>query len=110
MTKSKKKKNIPPGPPWRVCRVVGYITACDPGILTTSDYPKEYDRVDLKVGMNLCGHCSDLPKVQLKAVGPDHIVVRCSGVTHRINTGDSLDTPRMGLSSAYSEATITLVE
>ena len=103
-----KKRNKSVGTPWTVCRVVGYITASDPGILSTTTLRKEYRRGELLVGMNLCDHCEDLPEVVVKSVRTDHIVVAYEGSVRRLNTGGSLQTPRIGLSYAYSEAHIEL--
>lgn len=103
-----KKRNKSVGTPWTVCRVVGHIMASDPGILSSTSLPKEYRREDLVVGMNLCEHCEDLPEVVVKSVRTDHIVVAYGGSVRRLDTGGSLQTPRIGLSYAYSEAHIEL--
>ncbi len=104
----KKKKNVATGPEWSVCRVSGYIVACDPGHQNLTPYPAEYKRKDLSVRMNLCSHCEHLPPVIVRAIEKDHIVINYFGCDHRLDTGKWLQTPRVGLSYAYSEAMISL--
>lgn len=94
---------------WTECKVCGYIVACDPGINNFSSYPKSFSRKELKIGMNLCAHEEHLPKVIVKKIADDHIVVRYFGKSYQLDIGQTLYTPRQGLSYAYSEAVITLI-
>ena len=92
---------------WKTCNVNGWITASDPGQLTSTPYHRAYRREEIRRGMNLT-HCEYLPEVRVAEVGPDFLVVAFSGRRHKILPGDHVDTPRKGLSYAYSEATIYL--
>lgn len=93
---------------WTKCHIDGYIVACDPGNNNLSYYPADYTRGELKVGMNLCAHDKDLPKVIVKKIADNSIVVRCSNSNHTITIGEEFYSPRKGLSYAYSEAIISL--
>lgn len=93
---------------WNVCLINGYITACDPGQLTTSSYNKRYTRQELSRKMNLTGYCEHLPKIVVCEIGDDFLTVSISGQRHKVHTGGHVDTPRKGLSYAYSEATLYL--
>lgn len=95
---------------WKICHVDGDITACDPGCLTTSVYTKIYQRKELKRGMNLTAYNEDLPPVKVREIGDDFLTVTFSGKQHKLTTGSRIQTPRKGLSYAYSEATIYLKE
>lgn len=94
---------------WEICKVNGYITAVDPGRLYTTGSCKEYKRGELRIGMNLCKYNSDLPTVILTAIAEDHIVISMEGKIARVELGKSVETPRHGLSYAYSDATIRLL-
>ena len=91
---------------WKVCNINGWVTACDPGRLTSTPYHKSYRREELSRGMNLTAYCEDLPDVKVREIGTDFLTVAFSGRQHKIPTGGHIDTPRKGLSYAYSEATI----
>lgn len=93
---------------WNVCQVNGYITASDPGRLNTSCSHKTYKRTELKRGMNLCAYDDDLPTVILKEIGEDCIVVNHDGGSHKVEIGKPVETPRKGLSYAWSDATISI--
>ena len=93
---------------WTICKVCGYVVACDPGIQNFSSYPRVIKRKDLKVGMNLCSHNEDLPVVTVRSIHEDHIVLNFFGSNHRLYAGDTIYTPHKGLSYAYSEANIKL--
>lgn len=100
MAKSKKT--------WKVCEVLGYITAVDPGRLTTSSSDKKYRRDELYKGMNLCGYDDDLPKVKVKVITDEYIIIDMEGVEKKVMAGKLACTPRHGLSYAYSDAIIRL--
>ena len=93
---------------WNVCQVNGYITASDPGRLTTSCSHKTYKKSELWRGMNLCGYDEDLPKVILKEIGEDYIVVNNEGCSCKVEIGKHVETPRKGLSYAWSDASISI--
>ncbi len=96
------------GVKWNICKVRGCVTAVDPGCLSSTPFPKDYQRKDVKVGMNLAHHESDLPAVVVRAVGEDYIKVYCQGQTATIYTGAFYRSPRKGLSYAYSDVDIKL--
>lgn len=93
---------------WNECRVAGTITACDPGRLTCSGSSRSYSRDELSVGMNLCAFDDNLPSAVVRSVGFDNITVRIEGRTYKVTTGGRVDSPRKGLSYAYSEVSIYL--
>lgn len=93
---------------WNVCQVNGYITASDPGLLNTSCSHKTHKKSELWIGMNLCAYDEYLPKVILKEIDDDYIVVNHEGGSHKVEIGKSVETPRKGLSYAWSDATISI--
>lgn len=93
---------------WNVCQVNGYITASDPGRLNTSCSHKTYKKSELWIGMNLCAYDEYLPKVILKEIDDDYIGVNHEGGSHKVEIGKSVETPRKGLSYAWSDATISI--
>lgn len=93
---------------WNVCQVNGYITASDPGRLNTSCSHKTHKKSELWIGMNLCAYDEYLPKVILKEIDDDYIVVNHEGGSHKVEIGKSVETPRKGLSYAWSDATISI--
>lgn len=93
---------------WNVCNINGWVTASDPGRLTSTPYHKVYRREEIRRGMNLTHYCEYLPQVKVAEIGPDFLVVAFSGRRYKLLPGEHVDTPRKGLSYAYSEATIYL--
>ena len=93
---------------WKVCEVKGYITAVDPGRLYTTGSHKSYMKHELYKGMNLCEYNDDLPVVRLKQVTDEYIVINTGGPDQKLVVGERIETPRHGLSYAYSDATIRL--
>lgn len=93
---------------WTKCFVSGIVTTCDPGCNREYSYPRTILREEMKIGMNLCSHKEPLPKIMVESIADDHIIVHCSGKSHRIDAGTNFCTPRKPLDYAYSEAIISL--
>lgn len=95
---------------WEFCEVIGYITVSDPGSNNFTTYYRKYRRDEIKPGMNLCAYNKDLPIVKVKSVNDEALVVTwMGGATHTLHLGDEAYTPKKGLSYAYSEAEIRLI-
>ena len=93
---------------WEMCKVRGWISAVDPGCVSSECYPKEYRRDELSKGLNLSSHNEYLPSVVVKEIGEDYIVLFAGGQRHTIYTGESYTTPKKGLSYAYSEVDVRI--
>lgn len=96
------------GVKWECCRVCGSVDCVNSGFVSSDSYLKQYRRRELKVGMNIAGHCSDLPVVKVIGISDDSLTVTSEGVTKTIYTGGFYRSPRKGLSYAYSDVTIKL--
>ncbi|MBR5476853.1 MAG: hypothetical protein IKV19_00205 [Bacteroidaceae bacterium] len=104
----KRDKNEKKAERWEVCKVRGWISAVDPGCVSSECYPKVYNRDELWKGQNLSAHNEYLPSVVLKEIAEDHIVLFAGGQRHTIYTGETYTTPRKGLSYAYSEVDVRI--
>ena len=97
---------------WEVCKVRGWISAVDPGRVSSECYPKVYKRDELRKGQNLSAHNEYLneylPSVVVKEIAEDHIVLFVGGQRHTIYTGESYTTPKKGLNNAYSEVVVRI--
>ena len=93
---------------WEVCKVRGWISAMDPGRVSSECYPKVYKRDELRKGQNISSHNEHLPSVVVEEIAEDHIVLFTGGQRHTIYTGETYTTPRKGLSYAYSEVDVRI--
>ena len=96
------------GVKWETCKVLGSITCVNSGFLSSSPSNRVLKRRDIKSGMNLASHNSDLPAVVVKGIGDDYLVVHSCVETKTIYTGAFYSSPRKGLSYAYSSVDIRL--
>mgnify|MGYP003300612939 CR=1 FL=1 len=108
----KREKNEKKAAKWEICKVRGWISAVDPGCVSSECYPKVYNRDELWKGQNLSAHNEYLngylPSVVVKEIAEDHIVLFAGGQRHTIYTGETYTTPRKGLSYAYSEVDVRI--
>ena len=93
---------------WSKCHVSGSVTTCDPGQTRDYIYPKSYSREEITINKDICGHHEHLPCVVVKEIGPDFIEIEFSGKRHKLTIGKRVETPKKGLSYAYSQAIISL--
>ena len=96
------------GVKWAVCRVLGSVSTVNSGFISSSPSTRELKRREIKVGMNLASHDTDLPAVVVKGIGEDFLVVHSGGVTATVYTGGFYRSPRKGLSYAFSDVNICL--
>ena len=85
------------GVKWEVCRVLGSVSTVNSGFISSSPSTRELKRREVKVGMNLASHDTDLPAVVVQGIGEDFLVVHSGGVTATVYTGGFYRSPRKGL-------------
>ena len=96
------------GVKWEICRVLGSVTSVNSGFLSSLPSTRVLKCREVKTGMNLASHDSDLPAVIVKGIGEDYLVVHLCSETKTLYTGGFYRSLRKGLSYAFSNVSIRL--